>query len=71
MVAATSVMGVALIGTRMALVPVGGRHVGVVVLGVLIIVGLVGYGASAQLLGVLDITRFLRGSYRRVVRRAA
>ncbi len=55
MVVATAVMAVALLGTRMALVPVGGRHVPVVSLGVLVGVGLGVYGVLAQVLGIMDV----------------
>jgi putative peptidoglycan lipid II flippase len=65
MIGATVVMAVALLGTRMALVPVGGRHVSVVALGVLIAVGLAAYGVLAQVLGVFDAA----GAMRKVVGR--
>jgi hypothetical protein len=55
MVVATGVMSVALLGTRMALVPVGGRHVSVVSLGVMVVVGLAAYGGLAQMLGIADV----------------
>ena len=60
MVVATGLMSAALLGARHVLVPVGGHHVAVVSLCVLVAVGLGVYGASAQALGVLDTARFLQ-----------
>ena len=68
MVAATAVMSVALLGTRMALIPVGGQHVPVIVLCVLVAVGLATYGVVAQLLGVFDATGLLRRGMSRMRR---
>jgi hypothetical protein len=49
----------------MALIPVSGRHVSVIVLGVLVAVGLGAYGVLAQVLGVFDTA----GAVRKVARR--
>jgi putative peptidoglycan lipid II flippase len=54
MLVATALMAAALLATRMALVPVGGRHVPVVDLAVLVGVGLGIYAVLAQALGVFD-----------------
>jgi hypothetical protein len=69
MVGATALMAVALLGTRMALVPVPGRHVSVVVLSVLVAVGLVTYGVVAQMLGVFDAAGFVRKAVAKVMRK--
>ncbi len=55
MVVATAVMSVVLLGTRVALVPVGGRHVSVVSFAVMVVVGLGVYGGMAQQLGIADV----------------
>jgi putative peptidoglycan lipid II flippase len=55
MVAAAAVMSVALLGTRMALVPVAGRHVAVASLVVLVGVGLVAYALLAQAFGIVEL----------------
>jgi hypothetical protein len=71
MAGATAVMSVALLGTRMALIPVGGRHVPALILALLITIGLVTYGALAQWLGVFDATGVLRkvtARFRRMAR---
>ena len=71
MIGATAVMAVALLGTRMALIPVGGRHVSLAALGVLIAVGLVTYGVLAQVLGVFDVAGAVRRIAARLRRRPA
>jgi UPF0716 family protein affecting phage T7 exclusion len=53
----------------MALVPVPGRHVSVVVLSVLVAVGLVTYGVVAQMLGVFDAAGFVRKAVAKVMRK--
>jgi putative peptidoglycan lipid II flippase len=70
MAGATGIMAVALLGTRMALIPVSGRHVSVLVLGVLVAVGLVTYCVLAQVLEVFDTASAVRKVARRF-RRAA
>jgi putative peptidoglycan lipid II flippase len=65
MAGGTAIMAVTLLGTRMALIPVSGRHVSVIVLGVLVAVGLGAYGVLAQVLGVFDTA----GAVRKVARR--
>ena len=70
MVVATVLMSAALLGARRVLVPVGGHHVAVVALGVLVAVGLGVYVAGAQILGVLDMAGFLQRFVLRVRRTA-
>jgi putative peptidoglycan lipid II flippase len=65
MAGGTAIMAVTLLGTRMALIPVSGRHVSVIVLGVLVAVGLGAYGVLAQVLGIFDTA----GAVRKVARR--
>jgi putative peptidoglycan lipid II flippase len=60
MLLATALMSAALIAARVWLVPVGGRHVSVVALTILIGIGLVTYGVLAQGLGVFDAVRVLK-----------
>jgi putative peptidoglycan lipid II flippase len=68
MVVATALMSAALLGTRWMLVPVGGHHVPVLYLAVLIGVGLVAYGAFAQLLRVFDARGLVTRAWRRLSR---
>ena len=69
MLVATALMSAALLATRTVLVPVGGRHVPVVNLAVLVGVGLVSYGVLAQGLGVFDAAGAMRKIAARVMRK--
>jgi len=69
MVAATALMSAALLGTRWMLVPVGGHHVPVLYLAVLIGVGLVAYGMFAQVMGVFDARGFVMRARRHLSRK--
>jgi putative peptidoglycan lipid II flippase len=66
MLAATGLMAGALLAARHVLVPVGGRHVPVVALGLLVAVGLGAYGGLAQGFGVFDASGMVRKVMRRV-----
>jgi putative peptidoglycan lipid II flippase len=66
MLAATALMAVTLFAVRHVLVPVGGRHVAVAALALLVFVGMAAYGTLAQGLGVFDATGMLRKIVRRV-----
>ncbi|HTZ69882.1 MAG TPA: murein biosynthesis integral membrane protein MurJ [Acetobacteraceae bacterium] len=68
MVAAAALMAGALLGSRMALIAHSGHHVPVVVLATLVTVGLGVYATLAQVLGVLDISKFVAGGMRRLRR---
>jgi putative peptidoglycan lipid II flippase len=68
MMAATLLMAAALFAARKGLVPVGGQHVSVIALSLLIAVGLVTYGGLAQGLGVFDAAGYLRRATARLRR---
>jgi CHASE2 domain-containing sensor protein len=69
MLAATLLMAAAVLGARMALVPLAGRHVSVLALCTLIGVGLLSYGGLAQALRVLDTVGIVRRGWHRIGRR--
>jgi putative peptidoglycan lipid II flippase len=66
MLAATGVMAAGLLAVRHVLVPVGGHHVPLPALAVLIAVGLLAYGGLAQGLGLMDGRRVIAGVRRRL-----
>jgi putative peptidoglycan lipid II flippase len=68
MLLATLLMAAALLATRAWLVPVPGRHVPVIDLCALIVVGLVAYGTFAQSFRVFDAARFVRKRFARLGR---
>ncbi len=66
MVAATALMSAALLAVRHALVPVGGHHVAIVSLVLLVGSGLLAYGAAAQVMGIFDAPGTARRVWKRV-----
>ncbi len=69
MLAATLLMAAAVLATRKILVPLAGHHVSLLALGALIAVGLLSYGALAQLLRVFDTVGLFRRGVTRLQRR--